>query len=149
MKIIFDIDGTLCFVIPPLREFIKRREIKEAPWQIVLVGLRVLKPKVDPEMIDISNRYLTSPAKIQAFSERPVRTEGYTERWLREEGFSFHSVRCLGTEKGKKDYILGEKPDIVVDDDEEILSFCKYERYKAYHPEKFKKIDHREVIKQI
>ncbi len=146
MKIIFDIDETLCFVSPFLREFIKRDEVKRVPWPIVLAGLRVVNLKVDSEMLEISNRLLFL-AEIKAFSERPVGTENYTKYWLQEKRFTFRSVRCLGSIKEKRNYILDEKPDIVVDNDEKILLFCKEKRVIGILPEDFKKIYRAGVIR--
>ncbi len=148
MKIILDIDETLCFVDPLLRETIKRREVKEAPWPIVLFGLLLLNPKIDPEMLTILNR-LFNTAQIKVASERPVKTEKYTKCWLQKKGFSFHSVKCLGTEKEKKEYILSEKPDLVVDDDEKILSFFREKKYVANRPEEFKKNYYKKVARQF
>ncbi len=146
MKIIFDIDGTLCFVNPSLREIIKREEVKKAPWPIVLAGLLVFNPKVDPEMLKIL-RHLCCFTQIKAISERPVKTENYTRYWLQKKGFTFRSVKCLGNGEKKRNYILSEKPDIVVDDDKEILLFCKGRWFSGFFPEDFKKIYRAGVIR--
>ncbi len=137
MKIICDLDGTL-FLPEKCAKIVRLVEENKVPWPLTLIGLRIASQKIDPEMLLLLEARYMAGDYIQIASGRPEQSEKYTKKKLKKKKIFFNSVKCLGSLRAKIENIRTEKPDIVIDDNEKIISACKKAGYPAFLPSEFK-----------
>ncbi len=151
MRIIFDLDGSLCH--SKGKRFIRRiANSKRIFWPFIFLGILVVKPRIDQEMVSILNTLHLFGREIWINPGRPKQTKNHTEKYLNKNGILFYqNLNCLGTGKDialrKVEMALQMRVDIVVDDDEEVLQECTKRGIPCFDPQSFKKLFYMGVIK--
>jgi predicted nucleic acid-binding protein len=141
VRIVFDIDGSLCHCSSPFFKKISKKLAKtRIPWPVVYLGLLLVKQKVDQEMVEIIN----SPENtVRINSIRPKEVENLTKRFLKQNGVAFaEAVECFGPNGSEQKIInaLEMRADLVVDDDDEVLKMASRYGITGCEPYLFKRL---------
>jgi hypothetical protein len=141
VKIVFDIDGSLCHCTSPFFKKISKKLAKtRIPWPVVYLGLLLVEQKIDQEMVEIIN----SPEHtVRINSIRPKEVENLTKRFLKKNGVAFaEAVECFGPNGSEQKIInaLEMRADLVVDDDDEVLKMASRYGITGCEPYLFKRL---------
>jgi hypothetical protein len=141
VRIVFDIDGSLCHCSSPFFKKISKKLAKtRIPWPVVYLGLLLVEQKVDQEMVEIIN---SSENTVWINSIRPKETENLTKRFLKKNGIAFSdAVECFGPNGSDQKIInaLKRGANLVVDDDEEVLKMAARHGITGCQPYLFKRL---------
>ncbi len=130
-----DCDGTLLHapngIVKKIGKWIAKSKI---PWPIIMTGLLIINQRLDRKTAAILNLLHFSGRQVDVLSTRPEQAERYTEKCLKRQGVVFNSVKCVGSVEKKIEIIRSIGPDLIIDDDEEVVKICRQEGYNAFFP---------------
>jgi len=145
LKVLFDIDGSLCHPDPALKKISKKVAKTNLPWPIIHLGLILVRQVVDEEMVDIVNElYHSEKNDAWINSIRPKQSQKLTQKFFKKNGVSCcDRIECLGLGNGPEKKVINalkKGVDIVVDDDGEVLAMAAEYGMIGCEPDIFKRL---------